>query len=47
MGNLDWAYDQWPEPEQMMSDFQDDGIQTILITEPYFTLESDHYDFFG
>jgi len=45
MGNLDWAYDQWPDPEQMMSDFKDDGIQTILITEPYFTLESDNYDF--
>ncbi len=45
MGNLDWAYDQWPEPEQMMSDFQNEGIQTILITEPYFTLESDNYDF--
>jgi len=45
MGNLDWAYDQWPDPEGMMSDFRDEGIQTILITEPYFTLESDNYQF--
>ncbi len=45
MGDLDWDYGQWPQPEQMMSDFMDEGIQTILITEPYFTLESDNYDF--
>ena len=43
MGNLDWDYGQWPQPEQMMSDFSEKGIQTILITEPYFTLNSDNY----
>ena len=45
MGNLDWDLDQWPQPESMMSDFNDMGIRTILITEPYFTLESDHYPY--
>ncbi len=43
MGDLDWDYTRFPQPEEMMADFADQGIQTILITEPYFTLESDHY----
>lgn len=43
MGNLDWNYGQWPEPEAMMSDFAEQGIKTILITEPYFTLNSTNY----
>lgn len=43
MGDLNWDYTRFPQPEEMMADFADQGIQTILITEPYFTLESDHY----
>lgn len=44
MGNLDWDYGSWPTPEDMMSDFSDMGVKTILITEPYFTLNSVNYD---
>ncbi|MDZ7776542.1 MAG: glycoside hydrolase family 31 protein [Bacteroidales bacterium] len=44
MGNLSWDYSRFPDPEQMIDDFEDDGIKTILITEPYFTVESNHFD---
>jgi oligosaccharide 4-alpha-D-glucosyltransferase len=44
MGNLDWDYSQWPQPVEMMNDFSEKNIQTILITEPYFTLNSENYD---
>lgn len=36
MGNLDWMNKQaWPEPKKMISDFKKDGINTILISEPF------------
>ncbi|ADN75308.1 Alpha-glucosidase [Ferrimonas balearica DSM 9799] len=35
MGNLAWDYEAWPTPEQMIADFQADGVNTILITEPF------------
>ena len=35
MGNLDWDRDAWPEPEKMISDFAEQGIKTIAITEPF------------
>lgn len=44
MGDLGWDNTQFPDPEQMMEDFNDQGIKTILITEPYFTTNSDHYN---
>jgi oligosaccharide 4-alpha-D-glucosyltransferase len=43
MGNLDWDRSKWQQPQQMMSDFSDKGVKTILITEPYFTLNSVNY----
>ncbi len=45
MGNLEWDYGRWPNPEGMISDFKEVGVKTILITEPYFTLNSTHYNF--
>ena len=45
MGNLDWNYSKWPNPTQMMSNFKDIGVKTILITEPYFTLNSTNYQY--
>ena len=45
MGNLDWDHSRFPDPEKMISDFKDDEVQTILITEPYFTLNSVNYDY--
>ncbi len=43
MGNLDWDNSNWQNPVDMMFDFQQDNIKTILISEPYFTLESDNF----
>lgn len=43
MGDFNWDRSQFPQPQEMMSNFEDKGIETILITEPYFTLESDLY----
>jgi len=45
MGNLTWDNTRFPEPEQMMANFADQGIKTVLITEPYFTVDSDHFGY--
>ncbi len=45
MGNLDWDYSQFPNPQDMMSNFETIGVKTINITEPYFTLACDNYDY--
>ncbi len=45
MGNLDWDHERFPDPVKMISDFKADDIQTVLITEPYFTLNSVNYDY--
>lgn len=47
MGNLDWDREKFPNPEEMVSDFQALGIETILITEPYVTKKTDNYEFFA
>lgn len=43
MGDIDWNRTQFPEPEKMMHDFTQQGISTILITEPYFTTQSKNF----
>jgi len=35
MGNLAWDKNAFPEPEKMISDIKDKGVNTILITEPF------------
>jgi alpha-glucosidase (family GH31 glycosyl hydrolase) len=35
MGDLNWKSSDWPNPFQMMRDFLEQGIRTIVITEPY------------
>jgi len=35
MGNLDWDRDAWPTAEDMISDFAEQGVKTIAITEPF------------
>ena len=35
MGNLDWDRNTFPTAEQMVKDFDDMGIKTILISEPF------------
>ena len=35
MGNLEFHTDSFPEPQKMISDFKQENIKTILITEPF------------
>ncbi|MEI6059130.1 MAG: glycoside hydrolase family 31 protein [Bacteroidota bacterium] len=35
LGNLDWYKKAWPDPAGMIAKFRNQGIKTILITEPY------------
>jgi oligosaccharide 4-alpha-D-glucosyltransferase len=35
MGNLDWDKENFPDPEKMISDLNEKGVKTILITEPF------------
>ena len=35
MGHLEWDKTHWPKPENMISNLNDKGIRTVLITEPY------------
>lgn len=44
MGSFSWDTDAFPQPEQMIQNLEDQGVETILISEPYFTLESDLYN---
>ncbi|ALS97513.1 glycosyl hydrolase [Lacimicrobium alkaliphilum] len=43
MGNLDWDREAFPTPEKMLSDFNQDGVKTILITEPFVLTTSDKW----
>lgn len=40
MGNLEWDLDNWPEPEKMIKDLKDQGVKTIMITEPFILTSS-------
>jgi len=44
MGNLEWDRDAFPEPEKMMADFAAEGVNTILITEPFILTGSKKWD---
>ena len=44
MGNLDWDREAFPAPEEMMRNFERQGIKTILITEPFIVTESQNWD---
>ena len=41
MGNLDWDRKAFPTPEKMISDFAEQGVKTIAITEPFILSASD------
>ncbi len=40
MGNLAWENKAFPHPEQMMADFKQQGVKTILVTEPFILTSS-------
>ncbi len=45
MGNLDWVNKKkWPNPKKMIADFKREGINTILITEPFVVESSLNYE---
>lgn len=44
MGNLEWNKKSWPQPEKMITDFKKEGINTILITEPYVLNTTPNYE---
>ncbi|MEZ5198297.1 MAG: glycoside hydrolase family 31 protein [Bacteroidales bacterium] len=35
MGNLEFLLDSFPTPDKMISDFEEMGVKTILVTEPF------------
>ncbi len=35
MGHLDWDRNYWPHPKQMIKSLKEEGVKTILITEPF------------
>ncbi len=43
MGNLAWDRQAFPGPEQMMADLAKQGVQTVVITEPYILNTSDNW----
>ncbi len=40
MGNLEWYTPNFPEPTQMLAEFKAKNINTICITEPFFTSDA-------
>jgi oligosaccharide 4-alpha-D-glucosyltransferase len=44
MGDLDWYTPSWPEPEKMISRFSEQGVKTVLITEPFVLKESENFE---
>ena len=45
LGNLDWVNKKaWPDPKKMIADFKKDGVNTILITEPFFLEGTKNYN---
>jgi oligosaccharide 4-alpha-D-glucosyltransferase len=44
MGNLDWVNKtKWQDPKKMIGDFKKEGINTLLVTEPFFVETSKNY----
>ncbi len=44
MGQLDWDTIRWPDPAEMIGNWKDLNVHTILVSEPFFTLRSKHYN---
>nr|5NPC_A Chain A, Oligosaccharide 4-alpha-D-glucosyltransferase [Cellvibrio japonicus]5NPD_A Chain A, Oligosaccharide 4-alpha-D-glucosyltransferase [Cellvibrio japonicus] len=44
MGNLDWDKENFPTPLDMMADFKQQGVKTVLITEPFVLTSSKRWD---
>ncbi|OZV69341.1 TIM-barrel domain-containing protein [Winogradskyella aurantia] len=44
MGNLEFDKDSFPNPNQMIKDLRSNGVETILITEPFILTTSKRWD---
>lgn len=44
MGNLEFVIDSFPRPEEMMQDLAQDGVKTILVTEPFVLTTSNRWE---
>ncbi|MBY5990791.1 TIM-barrel domain-containing protein [Ferrimonas balearica] len=44
MGNLAWDFEAFPTPKKMIADFQELGVNTILITEPFILTTSKRWE---
>jgi len=44
MGNLEFLADSFPTPDNMLAEFSADGIQTVLVTEPFILSTSDRWE---
>ena len=44
MGNLEFVKDSFPEPKQMIAKLADQGVKTILVTEPFILTTSKKWD---
>jgi oligosaccharide 4-alpha-D-glucosyltransferase len=45
MGNLDWVNkEKWPDPKEMIDNFKQENIKTILITEPFVLASTPNYE---
>ncbi|WP_206019610.1 TIM-barrel domain-containing protein [Pseudomaricurvus alkylphenolicus] len=44
MGNLAWDRQAFPEPKQMIADFREQGVDTVLITEPFILSSSTRWE---
>jgi oligosaccharide 4-alpha-D-glucosyltransferase len=44
MGNLAWDKDSFPEPEKMIADLKQQGVKTVVITEPFVLTTSNKWD---
>ena len=44
MGNLEFVTDSFPKPEKMIHNLAEDGVKTILVTEPFILTTSNRWD---
>lgn len=44
MGNLDWDYEAWPQPDSMIARIRAQEVNTILIAEPFIMQESGNFN---
>lgn len=45
MGDLDWYAPNWPNGEQMVKDFLDKGVKTVLISQPFILTKSKNFEY--